>query len=83
MTRKTSSVKSAKRQEQGRAAIAGLPRDPKTGRLMKRQTPAPASANSSGASTAAPASQAPGGEPAGAPFDRGRGIRRWRPRTSA
>lgn len=76
-----STVKSAARVARAKAIIAGLPRDPVTGRMMKR------SAVTGGAP---PAEPSPTPEPAGgpaetAPFGQaGRGLRHFlRRRTSA
>jgi hypothetical protein len=61
-------VKSQARSDRAKAIYASLPRDPATGRLMKRIAPADP-----------PPAQPPAGGPAPeAPFVRGRGLHRWR-----
>lgn len=78
-------AKSALRAEHGRRVMASLPRDPKTGRLLKK-TPAahPAADPPEPAPVPEPSSTPPaagGGAPASDPF-RGRIMRRWRKRSS-
>lgn len=70
MTTPTTKVKSQARSDQAKAIFGSLPRDPVTGRMMKRGT-------TSDAGQASP--PPPAGGPASAPpFAPGRGLRRWR-----
>jgi hypothetical protein len=73
MTRpKGSTVKSQARSEQARALYAALPKDPATGRLLKRA-----------ATDGPPAPPSSAGGPADpVPFAPGRGLRRFRHRSS-
>jgi hypothetical protein len=75
MTTPTTKVKSQARSDQAKAILASLPRDPATGRIMKR-----GAAPAAGGQVSPPP---PAGGPASRPpFAPGRGLRRWsRPRS--
>jgi hypothetical protein len=70
---KTSTVKSQARSDNAKKLLAGLPRDPVTGRLMKRT-----GAGGDPPDPARPAPPPAGGPASAPPFVPGRGLRRWR-----
>ena len=74
MTKATSSVKSQARSDNAKKILAGLPRDPVTGRIMKRTAAAGDPPN--------PAPPPAGGPATAPPFAPGRGLRRWSRRGS-
>ena len=70
MTKPTTTVKSQARSDNAKKILAGLPRDPVTGRIMKRGVAAGDPPN--------PAPPPAGGPDAAPPFVPGRGLRRWK-----
>lgn len=75
MTAPKSTVKSSARVDNAKAIIAAIPRDPVTGRLMKKT---PVTDEPPAAATPAVGASTGGSAPAAAPFPRGRGIHRFR-----
>lgn len=68
----TTHVKSERHAELGRRAIAGMPRDPRTGRLLKRPAPGegpPGESAPAGGAQGGPAGGGQSGAPSPAPSD--------------
>lgn len=82
MTKPSTTIKSSERSARAKAIYDSLPKDPVTGKLLKRGT-VPGASVATPPADDAPAPSPAGGPAAGAPFGRRRGLQRWKPRRSS